>query len=71
VDGLLRLWVALHARGLPPAAQEIEEAGRALLARPADAAVPRPPAPSVEPPSLPERAPEAPALRRDTLIEID
>ncbi len=69
VDGLLRVWVRLHARGTPPTAGEIEEAGRALLRR-------EPPAEPVAREvraqgALPEAAAEASAPRRDTLIEID
>jgi DNA polymerase III delta prime subunit len=66
VDGLLRVWVRLYARGAPPTAAEIEDAGRALLRR-------EPPTEPVTPEArakvtLPEAATEP---RRDTLIEID
>ncbi len=66
VDGLLRVWVRLYARGAPPTAAEIEDAGRALRRR-------EPPAEPVTPEArakvtLPEAATEP---RRDTLIEID
>jgi hypothetical protein len=70
VDGLLRVWVRLHARGTPPSPHEIEEAGMALLARDQPVATPaavREPGP--EPPGE-EPNPTTPA-RRDTLIEID
>jgi len=60
VDGLLRVWVRLYARGTLPTEREIEDAGRALLQG-------GPPSPQ---PSA-ESAAEAPALRRDSLIEID
>ena len=73
VDGLLRVWVRLHARGIPPSPHEIEEAGRELLARDQPAvtsAAVREPAPVPEPPSEEPTPPTTPA-RRDTLIEID
>lgn len=66
VDGLLAAWVRLHARGVPPSLREIEDAGRALLAR--ELSAPREGARPEEP-----REPAAglPAPRRDSLIEID
>ena len=69
VDGLLRVWVRLHARGVAATAREIEEAGRALLAQ----EIPPEPA-ALEPVATPgptAPAADAPAPRRDTLIEID
>ena len=71
VDGLLRVWVRLHARGIPPSTREIEAAGRELLAR--DQPVETPAAarePVPEPPAEEPTHPATPA-RRDTLIEID
>jgi hypothetical protein len=75
VDGLLRVWVRLHARGIPPSTHEIEEAGQLLLARDQRVATPdaadtpvREPAPEPTPEEPPP--PTTPA-RRDTLIEID
>ncbi len=59
VDGLLRVWVRLHARGAPPTGGEIENAGRALLRRESPA----------EP--APEARVEDSGARRDSLIEID
>jgi hypothetical protein len=59
VDGLLRLWVRLHARGLPATAAEIASAADSLLA-PAEA-----PAPAPEP------AVVTPPPRTDSLMEID
>ncbi len=56
VDGLLRVWVRLYARGPLPTAGEIEDAGRGLL--------------QGEPPPS-KLADEQPTLRRDSLIEID
>ena len=82
VDGLLRVWVRLHGRGIPPSGREIDAAGQELLARDqpvataavspaADAAV-REPAPEPEP-DTPVEEPNQPITptRRDTLIEID
>jgi hypothetical protein len=60
VDGLLRQWVRLHARGTLARPSEIVEAARAAAAGPGGA----PPA------APPERAP-APSLSRDSLMEID
>ncbi len=67
VDGLLRVWVRLHARGIPPSSHEIEEAGRALLALATPTAVSES---APEPPGEEPSQPTMPA-RRDTLIEID
>jgi DNA polymerase III delta prime subunit len=59
VDGLLCLWVRLHARGVPASADEIRKAARGLAAEvpPGEAAAPPPPV-------------AAPA-RHDSLMEID
>jgi hypothetical protein len=80
VDGLLRVWVHLHARGIPPSRRAIEEAGRELLARdqpvatpaaaPATDAAVREPAPEPDVSGEEPAQPIAPT-RRDTLIEID
>jgi hypothetical protein len=58
VDGLLCLWVRLHARGLPASAEEVQRALRSLAGEGrTEAAVPAPPV-------------SAPA-RHDSLMEID
>jgi hypothetical protein len=59
VDGLLRVWVRLYARGWPPTAAEIAAAGRAAVVEADDAASP-----------IADIAPVLPS-RRDSLIEID
>jgi hypothetical protein len=70
VDGLLRVWVRLHARGIPPSSREIEEAGMPLLAR--DQPVTTPAAVREPLPESPGEEPTQPTTaRRDTLIEID
>jgi hypothetical protein len=65
VDGLLRQWVRLYARGRLPAAHEIERIAHELLgaAGPADA-----PAPTDAPASLDAATPRP---RGESLIEID
>jgi hypothetical protein len=75
VDGVLRQWVRLHARGSVPTRAELAAAARELLT--AEMALPRATlAPdATAPPTLP--APESEPLsptstsRRDSLIEID
>jgi len=64
VDGLLRWWVRLHARGWPPTAAELQEAARAAVAEAPTATAA---------PSEPEGAPTPQPVsgRRDTMIEID
>jgi hypothetical protein len=63
VDGLVREWVRLHARGRPAMANELREAARAALAA---AATPEAAAAlSAEPEAEPATA------RRDHLMEID
>jgi len=57
VDGLLRWWVRLYARGTPPAAQELEHAAREVLEEGRGIAAPAPP------PAQP--------VRTDNLMEID
>jgi hypothetical protein len=67
VDGLLRWWVWLHARGTPPDGAELRAAAeRALAPQPTEAAV----EPSTVPPAPGVVAPPAP-VRRDGLMEID
>src|SRR5262249_62423876 len=64
VDGLLRWWVRLHARGWPPTPAELQAAGQSAIAE----------APGHSAPSAgTEKAlAEPPAsARRDSLIEID
>ncbi len=71
VDGLLRHWVRLHARGVIPTVAELDAAAReALSTEPAKAAAE---APSLTAPPVAETVnpdPSSPA-RRDSLIEID
>jgi hypothetical protein len=65
VDGLLRIWVALHARGWPASSAEVAAAGRAVLenASGSGSEVPR---------DEPADTPSQPTpVRRDSLIEID
>src|SRR5262245_60936978 len=59
VDGLLRLWVRLHARGVPPSTDEIARAAREAVGGGA--------------PEEAEPAPVVVAVpaRRDSLMEID
>jgi hypothetical protein len=74
VDGVLKQWVRLHARGVVPSRAEIAAAAQELLA-----AEPAPPSArrvtkaealqDAEPESAP--AAEPPVVRRDDLIEID
>lgn len=59
VDGMVRLWVRLHARGTPPTEAQLVEAARDLLARP----------PAGEATGAPE--PEPVVSRHDSLMEID
>ena len=66
VDGMVRCWVRLHARGTPPSAEEIAALAREVMAVP-PAAVP--PAADVAPAAEPEVAAVVP--RVDTLMEID
>jgi DNA polymerase III delta prime subunit len=75
VDGVLRQWVRLHARGSVPTHTEVSAAARELLS--AETAPPRATlAPdATAPPTLPASEPEplspnSPS-RRDSLIEID
>jgi hypothetical protein len=63
VDGLVREWVRLHARGRPATVSELRAAARSALA--ATAAEPAAAPVSTEP------APEPLAARRDHLMEID
>jgi hypothetical protein len=63
VDGMLRWWVRLHARGTPPGAVELRAAAEQALAGP-------PPAAGAES-AAPLAAAAAEAARRDALIEID
>lgn len=58
VDGLLRQWVRLHARGVPARPAELQEAARATVALGGAAAL-----------EAPQPSPFAPRL--DTLMEID
>jgi len=61
VDGMLRAWVRLHARGTPPEAAELRALAERVIAPPADGA-----------PEPPPRGPAEPApLRHDQLMEID
>lgn len=62
VDGLLRHWVRLHARGRLATAAEIEAAAQAVLAPPLAAGLAAP---------LPEPATVGSAARTELLIEID
>jgi hypothetical protein len=64
VDGLLRLWVRLHARGVPPTARELRVAAAQALG---DAAS----APPVEAPPAEETESPRPAPRHESLMEID
>lgn len=57
VDGLLRQWVRLHARGIPPAADEIRRAAREVVGE--DTTHEETPVAAAAPP------------RRDSLMEID
>jgi hypothetical protein len=66
VDGLLRLWVRLHARGWPPTRGDLLAAARAVIDGEAG---PRAESRHEEAPL--EAPPEAVASRRDSLIEID
>jgi hypothetical protein len=64
VDGMLRLWVSLYARGTPPDAAELRAAARRALA------------PAPEETAAPDAAPLAAGItaspaRRDPLMEID
>ncbi len=59
VDGMLRLWVRLHARGTPPTREELRAAAREAIA--GDGAA--------EPAAAPE--PAAMPRRSESLIEID
>jgi len=60
VDGMVRLWVRLHARGAPPSIARIEETARETVGRAAPA----------EPTAEAKPAASAPA-RHDSLMEID
>jgi hypothetical protein len=68
VDGLLRIWVRLHARGWPPTQVEIAAAARAAVLGDASASG-EANAVAVEPAE--EVAARSPISRRDSLIEID
>jgi hypothetical protein len=65
VDGMLRWWVCLHARGVPPDASELRAAAAQAVAAPADGA-----AADGAAPALVATAVAAPG-RRDGLMEID
>jgi hypothetical protein len=64
VDGMLRLWVSLYARGTPPDAAELRAAARRVLAAPPSEGAPAEPAGVAA-------AVSAPPSRRDPLMEID
>ncbi len=66
VDGLLRLWVRLYARGWPPTRAEIVDASRSAMEGEVAAGA----APSAEEAPTPAPAAAHPP-RRDSLIEID
>jgi hypothetical protein len=69
VDGLVRCWVRLHGRGIPPGVEEVAAMARQVVA-PVAAAV-EPAAVTAQPVPAPEPA-VTPALpRADTLMEID
>jgi hypothetical protein len=68
VDGLVRVWVRLHARGIPATGQDLARAFDDLASSappPAEAETP-----AGEPTAEPEAYRPSPA-RRDTLMEID
>ena len=65
VDGLLRIWVELHARGWPPSPTEMAAVARAVIE---DESVPGGDAPVDVSAANPT---EAIPVRRDSLIEID
>lgn len=71
VDGQLRQWVRLHARGVVPGVAELDTAARELLSsepiKPAAEAPAPPPTPVAEPVNPDPSSPS----RRDSLIEID
>jgi DNA polymerase III delta prime subunit len=68
VDGLLRVWVRLYARGWPPSEAEIAAAAHAAIER----EEPSRPVETTEATEAPaEIAASLPAARRDSLIEID
>jgi hypothetical protein len=85
VDVLLRDWVRLHARGLPPTLTELAAAARAAVAPPTERGAEAPAAPplsgaeaATRPAPAPPESPGPPALvspvalrRPDTLMEID
>jgi hypothetical protein len=77
VDGMLRLWVRLHATGTPPSAEAIEsacdEALRSAERHEAIAIVGGPERRRSERPAepAPPAEPEAPRRKPDTLVEID
>jgi hypothetical protein len=58
VDGMLRWWVRLHARGIPPGPAELRAAAQQALGEPS-------------PPMAEAGAAPPAAVRRDELIEID
>jgi hypothetical protein len=60
VDGLLRLWVRLHARGVPASAEDVRRAAREAIGAPGAQA----------PAGAPAEAPR-PVPRHDSLMEID
>jgi hypothetical protein len=60
VDGLLRHWVRLHARGVPPTAAELRAAAREVVGSAAPEPAPRSGA-----------ATPAARARSDSLMEID
>lgn len=68
VDGMIRAWVRLHARGVPARPQEIRRLAEELLSRRAE------PEPAGHPDPQPEEARPGPSprpARRDSLVEID
>jgi DNA polymerase III delta prime subunit len=71
VDGLLRHWVRLHARGVVPATAELDAAARELLSGEALKSAPDLPAPAPTPVPQPMNPDPSSPARRDSLIEID
>ncbi|HET8647221.1 MAG TPA: ATP-binding protein, partial [Vicinamibacteria bacterium] len=69
VDGLLRWWVWLHARGTPPEAPELRAAARQAVA-PAAENAPGPAAAAAPPAAAPATPPPG-ARGSDSLMEID
>jgi DNA polymerase III delta prime subunit len=69
VDGVLRQWVRLHARGVTPTAAELQRAARELVEGAAGESLASAPAPQGS--ERDEQESAAVAARRDSLIEID